>query len=256
MMTFRSLTAALVLCTGAQAMDFATHGAQMLEQYYIEDCQQNPYPHGYYGAFFQPCEFSFYEASKEVSNDMSACTDPSSTLLAKPVPMHWFFNLTDHYNKNDWDSIDWDDQNWDEIAHKLFLWPDQCVGVGPRCYGLTDNTIFDALNPLFSKNSIPDGATHVQVNCQADAWQLSRTVFAFADGFEKSMPTIIAWVVTMVLLTIVALAFCIYGCVRLCRRRPRDREYRVHAVPLTGHKYQAVDDIDTEMTYPQQQQKK
>jgi len=131
--------------------------------------------------------------------------------------------------------------------------------MGPRCQSLTDNNIFNALAPLFAKNSIPEGATHVQVNCQADAWMLSRTVYAFADGFHKSMPTIIAWITTVVLLTTAAIAGSIYGCVRLCHRGSNHRQYRRENSPLAAScKYQAIQDEEkyTEMTYPQKAAKK
>jgi len=163
------------------------------------------------------------------------------------------FNLTDHFDKDDWDSQDWDDMDWAKIVQQLFLWPDQCVGVGPRCYSLTDESIFNVVNPLFAKTGIPEGTTHVQVNCQADAWMLSRTINSFADGFQKSMPTLIAWITTVVLLSTVALAFSIYGCVRLCHRGSREVR-SLEEVPLAAqYKYHAIheDDKFTEMTYPQ-----
>ena len=263
------LTSIMVSLGGAASMQFATHGAHRLEDAYIQDCQDNPNPHGYYGAYFQPCEFAFYESHERTTvlsvPDDNACTDPSSNLLTKPVPVHWFFNLTEQLlDKNDWDSDDWDGKDWNQIAQKLFLWPDQCVGVGPRCYALTDDeTIFQAVQPFFP-DGIPMGATHVQVDCQADAAMLSRTAFALADGFEKSTPTIIAWMVTVVLVTIVALAWCIYGCARLCcfpggsQSELHDRFRQRRAAPAvvgTGYAYQAVDESPELMVYPHKVEK-
>ena len=253
----------------AGAMKFASQGTRQLEDAYIKDCQANSNPHGYYGAFFQPCEFSFFQSTTSTNNidnddesestvGTNVCADPSSTLLAKPVPVHWFFNLTDHIKKNDWDSIDWNDADWKQVAQNLFLWPDQCVGVEPRCYSLTDEAIFNAVQPFFSAtNNIPAGATHVQVNCQADAWMLSRTVSTLAESIEKILPTLIAWMVTLVLLATVALVWCIYACVRLCRsgpvndrRRPFERESPVASVLGTGYAYHGVDDTEV-MIYPE-----
>ena len=100
------------------------------------------------------------------------------------------------------------------------LWPDQCVGVTPRCYSINEAAVQESLHDLFDE--IPEGATHVQVNCQADALVLSRVVYAFADGLEKSTPTIILWVITIFLFTIMSLAWCGYACFRyLCLRQPR-----------------------------------
>ena len=256
------------------SMKFATHGTHMLEEAYVEDCLENPHPHGYYGAYFQPCEFAFFQSQDDSEGTgvvsvppENACTDPSSTLLAKPIPVHWFFNLTEHFDNMDWESSDdWDEHtDWKQVAQKLFLWPDQCVGVGPRCYALTDAAIFQAVQPFFA-DGIPKGATHVQVDCQADAAMLSRTVFALADGWEKSTPTIIAWMVTVVLLTLVALAWCLYGCARLCcsgpgqppydRFRGRRSNSAAPVVVGTGYAYQAVDNNSAEtMIYPQKVEK-
>lgn len=267
------MATAFTVDLASASMKFATHGTHTLEEAYVEDCLENPNPHGYYGAYFQPCEFSFFQSQTDsegtgvvsVQPD-NACTDPSSTLLAKPVPVHWFFNLTEHFDEMDWDSNAWDEHtDWKQVAQKLFLWPDQCVGVGPRCYALTDATIFQAVQPFFA-DGIPQGATHVQVDCQADAAMLSRTAYALADGLEKSTPTIIAWMVTVVLLTIVALAWCLYGCARLCcspeqqlhydRFRRRRSDSAAPVVVGTGYAYQAVDNNSAEtMIYPQKVEK-
>jgi hypothetical protein len=235
------LVTALWALPAAMGMDFATRSASQMEALYLLDCAEDPTPHGYYGAFLQPCEFSFYEVSYPLFGAYvppNRCLDPTSTLVGRPAPVNWFFNVTDHMSKNDWDSLN--GQDFSVIADKLMLWPDQCVGVTPRCYAIDDIAIRDTLSRLFDQ--FPQGATHVQVNCQADALELSRVVFSFADGLEKSTPTIIAWMVTVLTLAIVALAWCGYGCLRLCCGEPRPT-YAVVAAPVVGgHQYAAVED--------------
>ena len=93
-----SLFAALCLAPSVNGMDFATRGVQMLEKSFIDDCEADSSPYGYCGAYLQPCEFSFFKASflpsMELTRSSEVCLDETSTLIAKPVPMHWFFNLT------------------------------------------------------------------------------------------------------------------------------------------------------------------
>mgnify|MGYP005846242595 CR=1 FL=1 len=182
----------------------------------MDDCHENSSPHGFYGAFLQPCEFQFRQstAAGRTGDDPDACSDDVSTLLAKPVPMHWFFNLTDHFDKDDWDKMSSDDV---PSAEELMLWPDQCVGAAPRCYSIefSNADIKDTLAKLFP-DDIPEDATHVRVDCRGDAAALSRVVYSLAGGLEKSSATIFAWMVTVVLLSLVAILWCLYGCARLC----------------------------------------
>jgi hypothetical protein len=216
------LSFALLALPASFAMDFATDSAHKLEETYIADCQSDTSPHGYYGAFLQPCEFTFRQVDdshmilNDNAQDYYMCSDDQSKVVGSPIPMNWSLNLTEHFDKNDWDDMSWDDMSSDdlpEIMDKLLLWPDQCVGVTPRCYSVNDAAIRDTLSKLFTE--IPEGATHVQVNCQSDAMALSRVVYAVADGFEKSMPTIIAWMTTVILFSLVATLWCFYGCFRL-----------------------------------------
>jgi hypothetical protein len=245
---FSVALAVQVLIASTAAMDFATDGAHKLENAYIEDCRADQTPHGYYGAFLQPCEFTFRQQFDKLyyAGPEDSCSDEVSRVVGKPVPMNWFFNLTEHFDKGDWDEMSSDDLP--EIADTLMLWPDQCVGVTPRCYSIHDPVIHETLFKLFNKDGemmsrIPDGATHIQVNCQSDAMELSRLVYGFADGFEKSMPTIIAWLTTVILFSLVATLYCCYGCFRLCRGPPR----AAMAAPAVVHgHYVPVSDDDTE----------
>jgi hypothetical protein len=220
MTCLRYLSFALLALPASFAMDFATESAHKLEETYIADCQSDTSPHGYYGAFLQPCEFTFRQVDDSHmilnNNAQDICSDDQSKAVGSPVPMNWSLNLTEHFDKHDWDDMSWDDMSSDdlpEIIDKLLLWPDQCVGVTPRCYSINDAAIRETLSKLFKE--IPEGATHVQVNCQSDAMALSRVVYSLADGFEKSMPTIIAWMVTVILFSLVATLWCFYGCFRL-----------------------------------------
>jgi len=222
----RFLSVAVALAVqAASAMEFATLKAQKLETEYMEDCRVDQTPHGFYGAFLQPCEFTFF---RQVDQDrflpmmlpddvqVDMCSDKASVVVAgKPVPMNWFFNLTENFTTDHLDQMSSDDLP--EIVDKLMFWPDQCVGVTPRCYSVQDPAIRDTLYKLFEDDMIPEGATHVQVNCQSDAMEWSRVIYAFADGFEKSIPTIIAWMTTVILFSLVASLWCCYGCFRLCR---------------------------------------
>jgi len=167
--------------------------------------------------------------------------DDSSELISKPVPVHWFFNVTEHFTEDDWDELSSDDLP--KSAEELMLWPDQCVGVGPRCYSIEDKAIEDTLFRLFADgDKIPAGATHVQVDCRGDAVALSRLAYAFADGFEKSTPTIIAWLVTVLTFGFVAMLGCVYGCFRICRKTSRPHEYTISA---TAKDYKALPVGDT-----------
>jgi hypothetical protein len=208
----KSLLLAALLAFPSLAMDFATQATHQLEQLYLEDCQVDTTPRGYYGAFLQPCTFEFRSSDANTGGD--ACSNEHSTLVSKPVPMHWFFNLTDHFDKDDWDSMSSDDI---PSAEDMMLWPDQCVGAVPRCYNLAEanDDIKDTLARLFPDGT-PDDATHVRVDCTGDAAALSRVIYSFADGFEKSAPYLIASVVTFVLLILVLAMWCIYACLRLC----------------------------------------
>jgi hypothetical protein len=267
MILARFLSVALavqVLIASTAAMDFATDGAHKLENAYIDDCRADQTPHGYYGAFLQPCEFTFRQQVDEEQHHYAGtgqdpadmCSDKASVVVGKPVPMNWFFNLTEHFDEDDWDGMSSDDLP--EIADTLMLWPDQCVGVTPRCYSIHDPVIHESLFKLFDKDDggmmsmnsrIPEGATHVQVNCQSDAMELSRVVYGFADGFEKSMPTIIAWLTTVILFSLVATLWCCYGCFRLCRGTPRaamaaPAVVHGHYGSIMGHAGVSVDDTE------------
>lgn len=200
-----------------------------LEKMYIEDCQKDVTPHGFYGAMLEPCEFAFFQGS-----DYDTCN--TGRLLETPRPVHWLFKLQEHIDKDDWDNMSSDDvPDFDE----LMLWPDQCVGVSPRCYQLgTENSIDETLSKLFPEG-IPANATHVRVDCRADAMELSRIVYSFSSGLEKSLPAIIACIVAVVFLAIVALACCLYGCCRLCNTALTKKYDSYQAVPATyiGEEY-------------------
>ena len=43
----------------------------------------------------------------------------------------------------------------------------------------------------FKSGTIPENATHVRVDCRSDALAASRTIYALADGLQKSLPTLI-----------------------------------------------------------------
>ncbi|KAL3922644.1 MAG: hypothetical protein SGILL_002097, partial [Bacillariaceae sp.] len=199
-------------------------GLSQLEQLYIDDCQDDLTPHGYYGAFFQPCEYAFYDG---------VCSADSSRQIGNPKPnLHWLFQLQDHVNKNDWDDL-----NSNEIPRieDLVLWPDQCVGVVPRCYSFAEENsskVMDTLRTLFPEG-LPDAATHVQVDCRSDALELSRAVFSFTTGVEDGIRYVVGMVSVILLLHIVAISFCCFGCFRWCFRR---QVSELKAVPA----YQAV----------------
>lgn len=197
----------------ASAMEFATKGTHELEKLFVEDCQVDNTPHGFYGAFLLPCTFEFRQANV-LSDSEDSCSDEASTLVSKPTPMHWFFNLTEHFDKDDWDKMSRDDF---PSAEELMLWPDQCVGAVPRCYAIADSNVAikDTLSKLFP-DGLPEGATHVRVDCTGDAVELSRLVHSFADIFDKSVPTLIALMATVLVFSIVLAMWCIYACLRLC----------------------------------------
>jgi hypothetical protein len=231
------------------SMEFATNMAHLLETAYIADCVTDTSPHGFYGAIFQPCEFTFRQLNNSYTTlpseeEQDMCSDKVSTVLASATPMSWLFNLTEHMDKDDWDEIDIDD--FDEVADKLLLWPDQCVGVQARCYSIEIVETRETLNRIFV-NKIPKGATHVHVNCQNDAVALSRFVYAFADGFEKSMPTIIFWSVTVVLFSLVASLWCCFACIRLCQRCGETRTHSTGTFvvsPKMKHRdYMSIEDL-------------
>jgi hypothetical protein len=189
-------------------------GVGQLEEMFVDDCTADITPHGFYGSFLQPCEFDFFESAVTGGyRQDDACSSEGSTLVAQPTPVHWLFKLAEHIDKDDWDSLSSDDlPDFDE----LMLWPDQCVAVAPRCYKLGENEgMTDTLSRLFPDGT-PVSASHVRVDCRADAMELSRVAYSFASGAEKSMPTIVAWMTTVVLLFLVAISFCCYGCFRLC----------------------------------------
>jgi hypothetical protein len=253
MIKLRFVSFALVAVATAPSpglsMEFATNMAHLLETAYIADCVTDTSPHGFYGAVFQPCEFTFRQVDHSYTTlpsgeEQDMCSDTVSTVIARPTPMSWFFNLTEHMDKDDWDEIDTDD--FDEAADKLMLWPDQCVGVQARCYSIEDVAIRETLNRIFV-NKIPTGATHVHVNCQNDAAALSRVVYAFADGFEKSMPTILFWSVTVVLFSLVASLWCCFACFRLCQSRGETRTYSTGAFVVSPKMrrgdYMSIEDL-------------
>jgi hypothetical protein len=192
--------------TATAAANFAIERVNALETLFVEDCQVNTEPHGFYGAFLQPCEFAFYQ---EI--DPGTGCD-GGILLEKPVPVHWFFNYTEKYDGKQWEDMSSDD--YAQIQDKLMLWPDQCVGVTARCYPVHS---VEAILTRLLQDKIPVGATHVQVDCRGDATALSRVIYTAAEGFEKSLPTLIAWMVTVILLFVASTMWCVYGCVYLCK---------------------------------------
>lgn len=225
--------------------EFATKGAGILEKFYVGDCKADKTPHGFYGAFLQPCEFSFYKA-ESVAEDIGACQDMSSELVGTPIPVHWFFNVTEHMTKDDWDKISSDDL---PSAEELMLWPDQCVGVGPRCYTVDNEAIEATLFRLFADGEkIPAEATHVQVDCRGDALALSRLTYAFADGFAKSTPTIVAWIITVLVFGFVATIGCVYGCFRVYRET-KSSKHNFTAVAMPYHNYKTLAESDVGAGY-------
>jgi hypothetical protein len=139
----------------------------------------------------------------------------------------------------DWD--DMDDEDWPS-PDELMLWPDQCVGVSPRCYFINEEinneSVVSILQRLFENGTIPSNATHVQVDCRADAVALSKLVYAVSDSFQKSMPYVIACAATVLIILLVALMCCCYGCARLCIRPDRHNQ-PYPPPPMTGQ-YQYV----------------
>merc|ERR1712151_32095 len=190
-----------------------------LEQMYIDDCQTNSEPHGDYAAIFQPCNFEFRSSDIDgvfnvINGTLTACNDEYSTLIERSTPMHWIFNLTEHYQQRDWDQLTWEDIPNEE---ELMLWPDQCVGVVPRCYDIKDPLIQGKLTEIFQNaGGYPDSATHVKVDCRNDAVELSKLAYGVAGGFEKSSLTLMAWILTITLLSSVLTLWCCYGCCKLC----------------------------------------
>ncbi|CAB9520136.1 expressed unknown protein [Seminavis robusta] len=195
---------------------FANKTVHQLEQMYIDDCAVDTSPHGYYGAFLQPCEFQFRQSNVAEFDDKDACSDKTSTLVAKPIPMNWFFNST-FLDEDGWSSDDF------PSGEDLLLWPDQCVGVTPRCYSVNDEAIHETLTRIFSSGGIPEDATHVRVDCRSDAMALSRAIDAFADNIDKLdfdlervATIVVAWLVTVFLVALVLAMWCMYACLRLC----------------------------------------
>jgi hypothetical protein len=215
-------------------------GLSQLEQMYIQDCQNDPSPHGYYGAFLQPCEFSFFKSSEVTTTASSTDTFCSpDSLVGTRMPVHWLFELQEHIDKEDWDKLTSNDiPDWDD----LMLWPDQCVGVAPRCYSIRDTSsvpgksstdVMKAVVRLLP-DDVPDEATHVQVDCRSDALELSRVAFRVGNGLQKGLAGVIAMIIFAFLLIIVAMSLCCYGCIRLCLfpRHARDKMVPVyHVVP-------------------------
>lgn len=199
-----------------------------METQYVQECSLDDTPRGFYGAFFQPCEFRFraskenYSAddeeteadSEDTANPVDACSDEASTTVSSPAASHWFLNLTDRLDKDDWTIDDIPDTMED-----LLVWPDECVGVMPRCYKLDDMSLEmqDALSLVFS-NGFPPEATHVRVDCRGDAAQLVRVAYTFAESMQldETATSLIFWVVTVVLLIIVLGMWSVYACLRKC----------------------------------------
>lgn len=212
---------------------------------YVDDCKTNEEAHGYYGAVFQPCNFEFLESTggAEGTSAIDACSDENTVQLLKTAPVNWFLNLTQQIEEFDFKSTMEDGSSMDKVADfakELVLWPDQCVGVLPRCYAVNDERIRDVMEIIFEENGFPDTATHVSVDCRSDAVELSRVAYGFTSGLGKSSTTIVMWLITVVLLTLVLSCYCCLCCFRVCccsgrerggdrnslrRRRPRPSKY-------------------------------
>jgi hypothetical protein len=248
------LTALFPPSATGEERHFATHSVHELEQAYVHDCTfVDTTPHGYYGAFLQPCEFQFrqqtikdYGSSVDVGDP---CSDEVSTLVSTPVPMHWFFNTTFFIIDQD-DGSSWDKTMMMSRDEEILLWPDQCVGVTPRCYAVDNEAIHETLTRIFSKNHgpiIPEGATHVRVDCRGDAVALTRVVYAMAEGLEKSVVMLIAWLVTAMLLSLMLGTCCLCACLRLCcfaGAHPRTTKTS-HAFRRSG--YEAIENAEKEI---------
>ena len=214
-------------------------GLAQLEQKYVEDCKENLAPHGFYGAFFQPCEFSFFDGP---------CSEESSTLLGSPQPsLHWFFQLQNHIDNNDWDELSSDDM---PHMDDLLLWPDQCVGVVPRCYSISDqqiekainqsSAIVDTLQKLFPDGT-PEGSTHVQVDCRSDAFELSRVAYSVASGVDEGISYVLGFVFMIILLHVLVISLCCFGCFRFCSNRQSGKDQQVyHAIPVKEQKSETM----------------
>lgn len=256
--------ASFMTFTDALSNTFLSDRVSQFETLYIKDCTEDRSPHGFYGAFFQPCEFSFYRKAgneEKPSSNETVCTSSSSTLVGQPTPVHWLFKLQDHIEKDDWDDLSTDDiPDFDE----LMLWPDQCVGVTPRCYALqapspasnsTTDKLLETLRRLFP-HEIPSEATHVQVDCRVDSMELSRVAYSLAGGAESSLPFIAAWMATLILLFVLGMSYCCFGCLALCfRHQTKGKNHRAYyAIPdiaIAGDDYITSALVDTK-TQPKQ----
>jgi len=200
------LTFSLIFPSSINATDTVSKFVHDIEKAYIDDCSIANGPNGFYAAFLQPCEFRFYNAVEAVGEDTYSCD--GGTLLGSPIPVSWTFK---YLESGTFDNLE--DFSSDDIPDidELMLWPDQCVGVGARCYSLEDSVYTEKLEKLFP-DGIPEDSTHVSVDCRADAMALSRVVYAAADGFEQSLPTLVVWALTVVLFALVASMWCCYGC--------------------------------------------
>jgi len=201
---------------GKESMSEKVHE---LEKMYIDDCQMVETPHGFYAALLQPCEFSFFENSDD-EQEGDVCSTEKSELVAEPMPVNWLFKLWEQ--KGDWESFSSDDvPDLDE----LMLWPDQCVGVAPRCYHLGDNAnITQVLHRLFP-DGIPEDSTHVRVDCRSDSLELSRLAYSTTDAFADILPKVLTCITITLIFWLMILLFACWGCFRICGRRDQPIYY-------------------------------
>lgn len=99
---------------------------------------------GTYNSHLVPCTFKFYQIEKETDGDLGPFT--MSTACQDATPM----------------------KGNDEIEEYVVKWPDECVADFNRCYMIERDEKILLRHICRYEWTLPEGATHVSVDCTAD----------------------------------------------------------------------------------------
>lgn len=159
-------------------------------------CTTVTQPAGQYTNLFLPCTFTFFQASSAAMDT----NDYTCTLLSS--------------------SEQYEEKTVREQS--VFLWPDQCVGTERRCYDYERD--FDMLNPVTLDMNIPEGTTHIMLDCLADADQAQQLQDDISEGLNGVVDALMVFAVTVLICVLFIIGLSIYCC---CKGSQNNRTHHL-----------------------------
>jgi len=154
-------------------------------------CTSKTRPASQYTSLFAPCTFTFFQAPLAAMD-----TDDYTCKL---------LSSSEQYEEK---TI---------LEQSVFLWPDQCVGNEPRCYDYVRD--FGMLNSSTFDINIPNGTTHIMLDCMKDHEQATQLFNDVGTGITEVVNTMKLFAIAALLCIVSSIGACICCCVKGCSPR-------------------------------------